>query len=267
MLRRERLHAVEREEELEIHRLLGPERAVVVEAWRCARSTGTKSGEPSFVTFATKATMACLAVPSFQDGGVPPPGSWLLANSEALTRAGGGYGVPWAKMVLIALFFPLLAPASPLDRYCSAFPNGCVTSVFATVRCPARIGLMAFICLAFPFEIVGRRLGAQPDREDCVHETLPLEDAPTPVLSAGSVVPFPGRYVNVIVVPSFTSGTRASILSNAAFWEALSLTFPSKALLEALDELRHRPGRAGNTCGWPSPRSGRNDRPVAGSGF
>ena len=31
MLRGERLHAVEREEELEIHRLLGPERAVVVE--------------------------------------------------------------------------------------------------------------------------------------------------------------------------------------------------------------------------------------------
>ena len=31
MLRRERLHAIEREEELEIHRLLGPERAVVVE--------------------------------------------------------------------------------------------------------------------------------------------------------------------------------------------------------------------------------------------
>ena len=31
MLRRERLHAVEREEELEIHRLLAPERAVVVE--------------------------------------------------------------------------------------------------------------------------------------------------------------------------------------------------------------------------------------------
>ena len=31
MLRRERLHAVEREEQLEIHRLLAPERAVVVE--------------------------------------------------------------------------------------------------------------------------------------------------------------------------------------------------------------------------------------------
>ena len=31
MLRRERLHAVEREEQLEVHRLLGPERAVVVE--------------------------------------------------------------------------------------------------------------------------------------------------------------------------------------------------------------------------------------------
>ncbi len=31
MLRRERLHAVEREEELEIQRLLAPERAVIVE--------------------------------------------------------------------------------------------------------------------------------------------------------------------------------------------------------------------------------------------
>ena len=31
MLRRERLHAVEREEQLEVHRLLAPERAVVVE--------------------------------------------------------------------------------------------------------------------------------------------------------------------------------------------------------------------------------------------
>ena len=31
MLRRERLHPVEREDQLEIHRLLGPERAVVVE--------------------------------------------------------------------------------------------------------------------------------------------------------------------------------------------------------------------------------------------
>jgi hypothetical protein len=30
-LRRERLHAVEREGELEVHRLLGPQRAVVVE--------------------------------------------------------------------------------------------------------------------------------------------------------------------------------------------------------------------------------------------
>src|SRR5206468_9566017 len=31
MLRRERLHAIQREEHLEIHRLLAPERAVVVE--------------------------------------------------------------------------------------------------------------------------------------------------------------------------------------------------------------------------------------------
>src|SRR4029077_1315417 len=33
---------------------------------------GTKSGEPSFVTFSTKETMACLAGPSFHEGS----GSW-----------------------------------------------------------------------------------------------------------------------------------------------------------------------------------------------
>ena len=48
MLRRERLHAVEREEQLEIHRLLGPERAVVVERGD-ALGTGTKSGEPALL--------------------------------------------------------------------------------------------------------------------------------------------------------------------------------------------------------------------------
>ena len=31
-------------------------------------ASGTKSGEPAFVTFATKATMDCLAVPSFHEG-------------------------------------------------------------------------------------------------------------------------------------------------------------------------------------------------------
>ena len=67
MLRRERLHAVEREEELDIHRLLAqsvPSLSNV--AMRSA--TGTKSGEPAFVTLATKSTMACLAAPSFQEG-------------------------------------------------------------------------------------------------------------------------------------------------------------------------------------------------------
>ena len=67
MLRREHLHALERKDELEIHRLLGPERAVVVEGGD-ALGGGTKSDEPSFVTFSTKATMAFFDAVSFQDG-------------------------------------------------------------------------------------------------------------------------------------------------------------------------------------------------------
>ena len=68
MLRRQRLDAVEREGELDVHRLLGPERAVVVEdgdalGWR--HEVGRR---PAVVTAATKSTMACFAAPSFQDG-------------------------------------------------------------------------------------------------------------------------------------------------------------------------------------------------------
>ena len=46
MLRRERLDAVEREGELEVHRLLAPERAVVVERRRCARRRARSRASP-----------------------------------------------------------------------------------------------------------------------------------------------------------------------------------------------------------------------------
>ena len=70
MLRPEGFDAVEDEEELEIHRLFGPERAVVVEgAMRSAG--GTKSTEPSVVTFPTMATIDIFAAPSFQEGNGP----------------------------------------------------------------------------------------------------------------------------------------------------------------------------------------------------
>ena len=52
---------------LEIHRLLGPQRAVVVEHGD-ALGGGTKSGEPSFVTRSTKAMIAFFGAVSFQDG-------------------------------------------------------------------------------------------------------------------------------------------------------------------------------------------------------
>src|SRR6266542_6468087 len=69
--------------------------------------------------------------------------------------------------------------------------------------------------------ILGGRPGAQPDREDRVREPLPLED--TQLLAPGGERrAFPGWYANVSVLPSFRSGTSASIRSNAALWEARS---------------------------------------------
>ena len=62
-----RLDAIEREGELNVHRMLAPERAVIVEDRDPLRSW-TKSGEPGLVTRSTKFTMADLVWPSFQDG-------------------------------------------------------------------------------------------------------------------------------------------------------------------------------------------------------
>ena len=68
MLRREGLDAVEGEEHLEIHRLLGPERAVVVERGDAlgapARSPASLLSSPS----RRSRRWTCLALPSFQDG-------------------------------------------------------------------------------------------------------------------------------------------------------------------------------------------------------
>ena len=67
MLRRHRLDAVEREGDLEIERLLAPQRAVIVEDGD-ALAGGTKSAPPCVVTRATKSVIDFFAAPSFQDG-------------------------------------------------------------------------------------------------------------------------------------------------------------------------------------------------------
>ena len=67
MLRRERLDAVEREEELEIHRLLAPERAVVVERGD-ALGRRHKVGRTFLGHLGDEVRMACLAGPSFHEG-------------------------------------------------------------------------------------------------------------------------------------------------------------------------------------------------------
>ena len=69
MLRRERLHAVEREDEAGNTSAARPRACRRCRRWRCARRAGTKSGA-AFLRHlrSTKATMDCLALPSFQDG-------------------------------------------------------------------------------------------------------------------------------------------------------------------------------------------------------
>ena len=49
---------------------------------------GTKSGEPSFVTFATKSTMAFFGLPSFHDGSGSACASGCAAHSERNARGG-----------------------------------------------------------------------------------------------------------------------------------------------------------------------------------
>ena len=68
MLRRQRLDAVEREGDLEVDRLLGPQRAVVVEGGDALGDAARSSGKPSVVTPATKSMIDRFAGPSFQDG-------------------------------------------------------------------------------------------------------------------------------------------------------------------------------------------------------
>ena len=48
--------------------------------------TGTKSGEPGVETLSTKATMDCLALPSFQDGRGSPARA-AVAKALAMTSA------------------------------------------------------------------------------------------------------------------------------------------------------------------------------------
>ncbi|MEZ6078208.1 MAG: hypothetical protein R3C56_21790 [Pirellulaceae bacterium] len=70
---REHTHAMDGKQQLKIHRLLTPQRTVVIKgAMRWAG--GTKSGDPSAATVATKAMMELFAAPSFHEGSDPEHG-------------------------------------------------------------------------------------------------------------------------------------------------------------------------------------------------
>jgi hypothetical protein len=56
--------------------------------------TGTKSGEPGVVTFPTKATIACLVLPWFQDGSgsvACAAATTMLAKKNAIAMTLGRY--------------------------------------------------------------------------------------------------------------------------------------------------------------------------------
>ena len=67
MLRRQRLHAIEDERQLDVHRLFDPQRAVVVER-RDALIRRHEVRPPCVVTRETNVVMDCLVAPSFHDG-------------------------------------------------------------------------------------------------------------------------------------------------------------------------------------------------------
>ena len=50
-------------------------------------ATGTKSGEPSFVTFSTKPMMDCFGVPSFHEGSGSAAQAIVAVNASAQTSA------------------------------------------------------------------------------------------------------------------------------------------------------------------------------------
>jgi len=84
MLRRYRLDSVERERELKIERLFGPERAVIVEGGN-PLGTGTKSGAPCAVTRANKVDdgfFDCAVVPGRQRIGLGDR-TWHMEKQES----------------------------------------------------------------------------------------------------------------------------------------------------------------------------------------
>jgi hypothetical protein len=82
VLRRQRLDPVDRKNDLEIHRLLGPQRAVVVEGGD-ALVGGTKSALPSVVTRGMKSVIDFFTAPSFQEGrGSAGACAWLPPNQQ-----------------------------------------------------------------------------------------------------------------------------------------------------------------------------------------
>ena len=105
MLRRERLHAVRHEVKLDRHRLFAPERAVVVEQSAMRSGTGTKSGEPGFVTFVTKVNDGLLGLAVVPRGQRVGGASDGCGESQRANERGSEQGLfEWVFIVILLLF-------------------------------------------------------------------------------------------------------------------------------------------------------------------
>lgn len=114
MLRSKRLHAVEREQKLEIHRLLSPERAVGVAEDGDALGGRNKIRPTSLVTLSTKSTTDFLAAPSFQDGSASAARAMVVVIASMQTRAAAmGYCVRVGGFQCGLLSTPVRFASSP----------------------------------------------------------------------------------------------------------------------------------------------------------
>jgi hypothetical protein len=64
--------------------------------------TGTKSGEPSLVTFSTKVTMDCLAGPSFHEGSGSTARARVVVKASAQTSAAARWF--WMREVFMVVW-------------------------------------------------------------------------------------------------------------------------------------------------------------------
>jgi hypothetical protein len=101
MLRSEGFHAVRDKQKLEIHRLLRPERAIVVEYGDAFRGPH-ESGELSFVTRSTKLMIAFFGAVSFQDGSGLSAMHVAWSDASMTTTSMNAHRITFSLLCLLA---------------------------------------------------------------------------------------------------------------------------------------------------------------------